>query len=157
MKKYSDWLKVDLHIHTDLSKTTKINDYQGHFDINVLKNKLIENNVELFSLTDHNIINVEAYKSYYKNFSEGDPKLLIGCEFDIEVPESAKTITYHSVIVFENDSIEDVEAISKKIEDLFDQKVFLLLTERSRLMTYMTSSMILIIFSSLMQETQKVF
>lgn len=122
MKKYSDWLKVDLHIHTDLSKTTKINDYQGHFDINVLKNKLIENNVELFSLTDHNIINVEAYKSYYENFSDGDPKLLIGCEFDIEVPESAKTITYHSVIVFENDSIEDVEAISKKIEDLFDQK-----------------------------------
>ena len=122
MKKYSDWLKVNLHIHTDLSKTTKINDYQGHFDINVLKNKLIENNVELFSLTDHNIINVEAYKSYYENFSDGDPKLLIGCEFDIEVPESAKTITYHSVIVFENDSIEDVEAISKKIEDLFDQK-----------------------------------
>ena len=122
MKKYSDWLKVDLHIHTDLSKTTKTNDYQGHFDINVLKNKLIENDVKLFSLTDHNIINVEAYKSYYENFSDGDPKLLIGCEFDIEVPESNKTITYHSVIVFENDNIEDVEAISKKVEDLYAQK-----------------------------------
>ena len=32
MKKYSDWFKVDLHIHTDWSKKTKTNDYQGNFD-----------------------------------------------------------------------------------------------------------------------------
>lgn len=122
MKKYSDWFKVDLHIHTDYSKQTKTNDYQGHFDINVLKQKLIENDVKLFSLTDHNIINVDAYKTYYENYSNGDPKLLIGCEFDIEVPESGKTITYHSVIVFENDNFEDVEKISNKIEALYTKK-----------------------------------
>lgn len=122
MKKYSDWFKVDLHIHTDYSKQTKTNDYQGHFDINVLKQKLIENDVKLFSLTDHNIINVDAYKNYYKNYADGDPKLLIGCEFDIEVPESHKTITYHSVIVFENDNFEDVEIISNKIEKLYTNK-----------------------------------
>ncbi|MEZ7515353.1 hypothetical protein [Flavobacterium frigidarium] len=122
MKKYSDWFKVDLHIHTDYSKQTKTNDYQGHFDINVLKGKLIENDVKLFSLTDHNIINVDAYKNYYSNYTDGDPKLLIGCEFDIEVPESHKTITYHSVIVFENDDFEDVEEISNKIEELYSKK-----------------------------------
>jgi ABC-type lipoprotein export system ATPase subunit len=122
MKKYSDWFKVDLHIHTDYSKQTKTNDYQGLFDINVLKQKLIDNDVKLFSLTDHNIINVDAYKNYYENYIDGDPKLLIGCEFDIEVPESGKTITYHSVIVFENDNIEDVEKISSKIEELYTNK-----------------------------------
>lgn len=58
--KYSDWFKVDLHIHTDFSKLTKTNDYQGNFDIEILKQKLIENNVQLFSMTDHNIINVDA-------------------------------------------------------------------------------------------------
>ncbi|MBB1149684.1 PHP domain-containing protein [Myroides odoratimimus] len=119
---YSDWFKVDLHIHTDYSKKTKTNDYQGNFDVDVLKKKLIENDVKLFSMTDHNIINVEAYKRYISNFKDGDPKLLIGCEFDIEVPESHKTITYHSVIIFENDSVEDVELISKKIEDLYARK-----------------------------------
>jgi ABC-type lipoprotein export system ATPase subunit len=124
MVNYSDWFKVDLHIHTDYSKQTKTNDYQGHFDVNVLKQKLIENDVKLFSLTDHNIINVDAYKNYYENYSDRDPKLLIGCEFDIEVPESGKPITYHSVIVFENDSFEDAEKISKKIEDLYSQKGF---------------------------------
>ena len=122
MKKYSDWFKVDLHIHTDYSKQTKTNDYQGHFDINVLKEKLIENDVKLFSLTDHNIINVDAYKNYYENYTDGDPKLLIGCEFDIVVPESGKTITYHSVIVFDNDSFEDLEIISNKIEELYTNK-----------------------------------
>jgi ABC-type lipoprotein export system ATPase subunit len=122
MKKYSDWFKVDLHIHTDFSKKTKTNDYQGNFDILILKQKLIENDVKLFSLTDHNIINIEAYKDYYDNYTEGDPKLLIGCEFDIEVPESGKSITYHSVIIFENDNFESVQAISQKIEALYANK-----------------------------------
>jgi hypothetical protein len=126
MNKYSDWFKVDLHIHTDFSKKTKTNDYQGNFDVSALKNKLIENDVKLFSLTDHNIINTDGYKNYYNAYQEGDPKLLIGCEFDIEVPESGKNITYHSVIVFENDSVEDVELISNKIEDLFTLKGFIL-------------------------------
>ena len=122
MKKYSDWFKVDLHIHTDRSKVTKTNDYQGHFDIDLLKQKLIENDVKLFSLTDHNIINVEAYKHYYQNCTENDPKLLIGCEFDILVPESHKT--YHSLIIFENDNQADVDLISSKIENLYSQKGF---------------------------------
>ena len=101
MKKYSDWFKVDLHIHTDWSKKTKTNDYQGDFDIGTLKQKLIENEVKLFSMTDHNIINTEAYTKYYENYEEGDPLLLIGCEFDIEVPESGENETYHSLIIFD--------------------------------------------------------
>lgn len=39
---YSDWLKIDLHIHTDKSKETKENDYKGFFSNAVLKQKLIE-------------------------------------------------------------------------------------------------------------------
>ncbi len=35
MKKFSDWFKVDLHIHSDFSKKTKTNDYQGNFDISI--------------------------------------------------------------------------------------------------------------------------
>ena len=62
--KYSDWFKVDLHIHTDYSNQTKTNDYDGTFDISVLKNKLIVNEVKLFSLTDHNIINSKAYEDW---------------------------------------------------------------------------------------------
>ena len=120
MKKYSDWFKVDLHIHTDWSKKTKTNDYQGDFDIGTLKQKLIENEVKLFSMTDHNIINTEAYTKYYENYEEGDPLLLIGCEFDIEVPESGENETYHSLIIFDKNSIEDVTSISEKVEKIFE-------------------------------------
>ena len=124
MKKYSDWFKVDLHIHTDWSKKTKTNDYQGNFDIGTLKQKLIENGVKLFSMTDH--INTDAYIEYYKDYKEGDPLLLIGCEFDIEVSESDikvsefdKKETYHSLIIFDKNSIEDVTTISEKVEEIF--------------------------------------
>src|SRR5690606_5346010 len=58
---------------------------------------------------------------YYSNYSENEPKLLIGCEFDIIVPESGTPKTYHSLIIFENDTTEDVEVISAKIENLYTQ------------------------------------
>jgi len=47
MKKYSDWFKVDLHIHTDWSNKTKTNDYQGNFDIGTLKQKLIPSTIKI--------------------------------------------------------------------------------------------------------------
>ena len=63
-KPYSDWHKIDLHIHTDKSKETKSGDYSGVFSVDVLHNKLVENEVGIFSLTDHNIINVGRITSY---------------------------------------------------------------------------------------------
>ncbi len=29
--KFSNWFRIDLHIHTDKSRQTKENDYQGNF------------------------------------------------------------------------------------------------------------------------------
>ena len=100
---FSNWFKVDLHIHSDKSNATKTNDYDGEFDLAILKSKLIENEVKLFSLTDHNIINVECYKEYYETWTEGDPILIIGCEFDIEVLQDDDSFrTYHTLLIFDN-------------------------------------------------------
>lgn len=110
---YSDWLKVDLHIHTDKSKVTKNDDYCGAFLINVLKNKLKENGVDIFSLTDHNIINVDAYREYYNNYDEEkDPLLLLGIELDIQGSRKS----YHSLLIFNHCDIESVERISSLLE-----------------------------------------
>ncbi|WP_267740545.1 hypothetical protein [Myroides injenensis] len=120
---YSDWFKIDLHIHTDKSNLIKQNDYDGTFDINVLKSKLIENNVKVFSLTDHNIINVQAYEDYYSNFTEGDPILYLGCEFDIKVEQSdGSFLTYHTLLIFNENTIEKVRELDKIIEDHFRSK-----------------------------------
>lgn len=120
MKRYSDWFKVDLHIHTDKSNLVKRNDYNGEFDISVLKQKLIENEVEIFSLTDHNIINTDAYREYFENYEEGDPFLYLGCEFDIAVEQFDKSVlTYHTLLIFNENTIEKVLEINDKLETYF--------------------------------------
>lgn len=114
-KQYSDWLRIDLHIHTDKSKETKKGDYKGNFDVSTLKAKLIENKVEIFSLTDHNIINVEAYEEYYKDYTEDDPLLLVGVELDIQGDKNS----YHSLLIFNASTVEEVQDISKKLEEKY--------------------------------------
>jgi ABC-type lipoprotein export system ATPase subunit len=122
-EKYSDWFKVDLHIHTDLSNQTKSNDYDGNFNIETLKSKLIENDVKLFSLTDHNIINTEAYERYYSNCREGDPVLLVGCEFDMRVQQNDDSfLTYHTLLIFNENTAEKAQELSKIIEDHFENE-----------------------------------
>lgn len=122
MKKYSDWFKVDLHIHTDFSNKIKTNDYDGIFDLDVLKQKLIENDVKLFSLTDHNIINHDAYEKYYNGYQIGDPILLVGCEFDIRVEQNDKTfLTYHTILVFNENTTEKANELSSIIENHFNK------------------------------------
>lgn len=120
MNKYSDWFKVDLHIHTDKSDVVKPNDYDGVFDLSILKQKLIENEVKVFSLTDHNILNIEAYKNYYDSFKDGDPILFIGCEFDIKVKQDDDSyLTYHTLLIFNECTKEIVDEINILIEGHF--------------------------------------
>lgn len=116
---HSVWQKVDLHIHTDWSKKTKNDDYKGLFSVETLHEKLIEQNVRIFSLTDHNIINLPAYKEYYNKFSsDDDPLLLLGIELDIE----RKSKTYHSLLIFNCSSYESAEDINEKLESKFTEK-----------------------------------
>ena len=116
---YSDWLKIDLHIHTDKSKETKSGDYKGTFSIDVLKQKLKENKVEIFSLTDHNIINVDAYREYYASYNPAiDPLLLLGVEIDLKGPSKK----FHTLLIFNASEINVVERISNVLEDTYTSK-----------------------------------
>ena len=118
--KYSQWLKVDLHIHTNLSKKTKDNDYKGIFSVDTLKKKLKENEVAIFSLTDHNIINVDAYKEYYESYNEiEDPLLLPGVELDLEVEHNGETKKYHTLLIFRDATIEKINFISQTSGSFF--------------------------------------
>ena len=121
--KFSDWLKIDLHIHTDWSKKTKENDYKGNFSVDALKTKLKENKVAIFSLTDHNIINIEAYEEYYKNYNaDDDPLLLVGVELDLLVKTDDSDKTYHSLLIFNYSTNKKATEVSKKMEDKYNEK-----------------------------------
>jgi len=114
VEKYSIWQKIDLHIHTDWSKKTKESDYQGTFQVQTLHDKLTEQNVQIFSLTDHNIINLPAYKEYYENYnSENDPLLLLGMELDIK----RKDKTYHSLLIFNCSDYRSAVDINTRLEE----------------------------------------
>jgi len=122
-KKYSDWLKIDLHIHTDWSRKTKEDDYKGNFSVDTLKIKLKENEVEIFSLTDHNIININAYKEYYEKYNTAkDPLLLVGIELDLLVRTNNGDKTYHSLLIFNYSSYEKASEVNKKLEDKYKEK-----------------------------------
>lgn len=118
-KPYSDFLRVDLHIHTDKSRETKENDYKGTFSIPKTHEKMEENGVGIFSLTDHNIINIDAYTEYYETYqSKDDPLLLIGVELDIDVDG----VRYHSLIIFCHHDIDNLNRISDLLEHYYQEK-----------------------------------
>jgi hypothetical protein len=120
-KPYSDFLRVDLHIHTDMSKKTKANDYKGIFSVQTVYEKMMENRVGIFSLTDHNIINVPAYTEFYETFTgDDDPLLLIGTELDIDVGGTR----YHSLIIFCHHDTENVNRINNALEDYYSSYEF---------------------------------
>ena len=121
LKPYSDFFRVDLHIHTDMSKKTKVNDYKGKFSVQTVYEKMMENDVGIFSLTDHNIINIPAYTEYYETYkSENDPLLLIGTELDIDVSGAR----YHSLIIFCHHDKENVNRINAAFEGHYSDNGF---------------------------------
>jgi hypothetical protein len=123
LKPYSDFLRVDLHIHTDMSKKTKANDYKGNFSVQTVYEKMMENRVGIFSLTDHNLINVSAYTEYYETCkSENDPLLLIGTELDIDLNGTR----YHSLIIFCHHDNENVNRINDALEGHYSDNGFAL-------------------------------
>ncbi len=119
---YSDWFRVDLHIHTDWSKKTKIGDYSGTFSVATLHTKLTENQVSVFSLTDHNIVNIDAYQEYYSTYSEDhQPLLLVGVELDI-ILEAGSAETYHTLIIFNLTSTDGARRVHDTLEQKYTEK-----------------------------------
>lgn len=136
---YSDYFKCDLHIHTDYSSKTKTNDYKGDFELKKLINKISDPqyDIKLFSLTDHNIINVPAYEEYYndKFLNIKDRCLLVGIELDIIVEafllEKLKANLehtecdkkkYHSLIIFKNNNAKKLnDTLNKMYKNISDE------------------------------------
>jgi len=125
---YSKWHKIDLHIHTDKSKETKTNDYQGNFSVNVLLEKLKANSIDMISLTDHNIINCDGYQQMLSK----DIGVLVGVELDVILSkdylkeyinkikvnsgEKINNKPFHALIIFKS---ANYKSISDKLEKMY--------------------------------------
>ncbi|MBD5521634.1 MAG: hypothetical protein HDR03_10550 [Lachnospiraceae bacterium] len=113
-KVVSKGIKVDLHIHSEYSKNKdgkKVAD-NTLSNLSVLVNGLIENEVAMCSITDHDAFNYELYSELKKEELKNNCicKVLPGIEFSVEFVEG-KVI--HIVTLFDDKDNEKVKNIEK--------------------------------------------
>ena len=113
-------MKFDLHIHSIASKykeSSGIVDKSTVENIEILFEKLEENEVGLFSITDHNRFNVDLYKKIYEIIKKGDyPKIkgvLAGVEFDVKLDDEMNKC--HIITIFD---AKNKEENYKKIDEI---------------------------------------
>lgn len=116
-------IKFDLHIHSIASKykeSTGIVNESTVKNARVLLDKLNENNVALFSITDHNRFYVELYEELDKRIAEGScpnvKGLVAGVEFDVQMdPDMGKC---HIITIFDaKNKRENYNKIHDAIEE----------------------------------------
>ncbi|MGD1815936.1 MAG: hypothetical protein ACPKNR_02785 [Pleomorphochaeta sp.] len=131
-------IKIDLHIHSDKSKYKEedsIVDDSTIENIDILLNKLDENNISMFSITDHNLLNSELYKVIQLKLKENNKykflkTIITGVEFDVRFEEDKKkchVLTYFDI----GHKLEKYEEIDKilaakkpKIDTVYSQDEF---------------------------------
>lgn len=123
MVKHSVWNRVDIHIHSKKSNEVKSNDYKGdEYTGKQLLDKLLENNnnINIFSITDHNCINEKLYKEIDDLIKEDNYKdkinYLIGTELDVYDENIYKEV-FHCLVFFE---CRDISKVKKSVDSIFN-------------------------------------
>ncbi len=114
---HSEWLKTDLHIHSNCSNNTKDNDYTGILKYNDLLKALNDEEVSLFSITDHNTVNIDFYRELIQKRNELIEKNLnfvIGAEIDFE-DRSVHTKVFHMLVYFDTYDLNKIENVFKEL------------------------------------------
>lgn len=108
-------IRIDLHIHSVFSKAKDGKKVQNNTleNLSVLIKGLIDNDVEMCAITDHDTFNYELYKELKKQEIEENciTKVLPGIEFSVEFIEG-KVI--HIVTIFDDKDDDKI----KKIQDI---------------------------------------
>lgn len=119
---YSKWLKTDLHIHSHISKKTKENDYDGcDLTYEKLVDALKREKVNLFSIADHNTINIELYEELINRQEElinNKLNFVIGAEIDF-IDEEIHDEIFHMLVYFDT---FDLTKIKKVLTEIYEKE-----------------------------------
>ena len=108
MNKINSVIKFDLHIHSNASSYKEANgivDQSTKENLDVLFNKLNQNEISLFAITDHNRFDAELYRAIRQKLEtdkEKYPKVLnalAGIEFDVQLEENQEKC--HIIAIFD--------------------------------------------------------
>ena len=110
-------IRIDLHIHSKASEYKEEKDYVKESNINnveVLLEKLQQNNINLFSITDHNRFDYKLYTKI-KELINQEPydnvkNILPGIEFDVNLEEDSLQ-SCHIVCIFDDTDDEKIKPI----------------------------------------------
>ena len=103
---FSIWNGVDLHIHSPKSNEVKPNDYDGAtFSASELLDTLLENDINIFSITDHNCFNTSLYEDLSSLVKEDKYVNRInyvpGVELDVNDKDIYANDTFHCLVLFD--------------------------------------------------------
>lgn len=114
--KINSIINIDLHIHSIYSAYKEEKGYvddSNEENIDILLEKLNENNINLFSITDHNNFNFHLYELLKEKISGSDYpnviNILPGIEFDVLLKEGKEPC--HIITVFDDSSIDKISNI----------------------------------------------
>lgn len=117
----SSIINIDLHIH---SKASEYKEAKGYVDdsnidnLEVLFDKLQHNNINMFSISDHNNFDFKLYTRILEILdSKLYPvvyKVLPAVEFDVQLEENKDSC--HIVTIFRDDDIKKIAKISEVLE-----------------------------------------
>jgi len=117
MNKLNDIISIDLHIHSIFSAYKESDGYAQNSNIenlDVLLQKLNENNINMFAITDHNRFSYELYiaikNRISQNLFKNIYKNLPGVEFDVQIEEGKPSC--HIIAIFddkEEDKLKNIE------------------------------------------------
>lgn len=114
---------VDLHIHTSENADELNNNYNIDELIKKLKEKSSGRRI-LISLTDHNVINKDAYlKMIKRTIEENSINIILGTELHIRNHDDRPA--YHCHIYFDIEEIteEKIDKINEILDELYPQKM----------------------------------
>ena len=122
-KEIDSFLKCDLHLHSST-------DYSRNYTKKDFIKKLSLVDLDVISITDHNIIDISLYNEI-KNNNKIEKKIIGGCELNISLSDSEiskyklKTTGnfFHGIIWFDIDDIDMMWNILKEYIKSHDEKI----------------------------------
>lgn len=112
-------INIDLHIHSNASyyKDGNIVKESNIYNTNVLINALEKNNINMFSITDHNRFDYNLYAKLKDEIKQNNiiKKILPGIEFDVILENNYPKC--HVVTIFDDSDEEKLKLLSKTIKD----------------------------------------
>ena len=117
-------IKIDLHIHSKMSEYKENDGYvdESNIDnIDILLSKLNEEEINLFSITDHNRFDFELYEKIKSTINK-EPyqkvnNILPGIEFDVNMEDGCSN-SCHIVCIFNDEDIESIKVIPEAIKKI---------------------------------------